>query len=725
MTTVGQFLESVGRGTVTLWRPTETYRRSAFAEDSNAADAASNALLFPERSQRPRTDSLAALRGGLVSDSTLRARVSAIVGPGATIRGIAKLVHPVFAAAATASNPAPAVEEIAKALLVYSEFYIPVPAMTGYADGLRIPLPIEIDQASGDWIVNGNSVRLWAGTLDPARVPLLDQRPRRLTQPDAAALTKEVEQFLKDQKTPLARGLHVLARVLTNPFRDAFFAFEVMKQLEADPLARVEVALCALDNAVDHQVRLLASLTAGAAVLRRLDRVLRDTLGPPLAVVLTDSQKTRRTRALGLLDGALQPAGLAASPRGLPGSAPLAYEQASLLVHPSLFGDTPPPSTPTVVVHCHLPRTCPGGTAWKSAATSGVMSPATMNPGFISGTDAVVFDTVLNDALTNLLVDDPTYKTFLDKKSVTDRRPSGKDRIRAALVDLTGNKICKPGFAGWDFTRAIRGASTIKVGILFALEQLQFDLQELARTSGATTRAALVSKAHTAWAAFKCLPDLDWLFTIGGTPLTVAKSTKLATHRTRMIDRAFSDGTPLASELILRIGFEYIASVLWKSGLRHPTREGIWFPNTFCDRPATAPFNPACHSKCGSATCDLACWRHEPLGVKGMVINALSVATFFTLLAQERLVSETVSRDMEALLKEGCGVRIRGALPAGATLRASKCGVTSDLKHEAALIENGKLRYVLVFLTENLSMSGATRKRLVGDLENLIRARNP
>jgi hypothetical protein len=317
MTTVEQFLESVGRGTVTLWRPTETNRRSTFAEDWNTADAASNALLFPERSQRPRTDSLAALRGGLVSDSTLRARVSAIVGPGATIRGIAKLVHPVFAAAATASNPAPAVEEIAKALLVYSEFYIPVPAMTGYADGLRIPLPIEIDQASGDWIVNGNSIRLWAGTLDPARVPLLDQRPKRLAQPDPVVLTKEVEQFLKDQKTPLARGLHVLARILTNPFREVFFVFEVMRQMDSDRRARFELVLCCLDNAVNHQAQLLASVTAGHAILRRLDRVLADTvLSPP--AWLTEAHKTKRTRARSLLSNALQPGGVRTVRRELP-----------------------------------------------------------------------------------------------------------------------------------------------------------------------------------------------------------------------------------------------------------------------------------------------------------------------------------------------------------------------------------------------------------------------
>lgn len=395
--------------------------------------------------------------------------------------------------------------------------------------------------------------------------------------------------------------------------------------------------------------------------------------------------------------------------------------------HPGLLGETPSPATPTLVPHVHLPRTCPGGTAWKSAAATRPVSPLAMNPGFIDPTtDTVVIEPALNAAIATLLVNDKDYKKLLDPKSVTGQKPSGKDRIRIALVDLTDNRICTPDLAGWDCTRSIAGGSTAKIGILYALEQLQFDLQQLARTSGAADRKALVSEAGKAWAGLKCPPDVDWLFTIGGTPLTVTRSAQLALYRTRMVGWSFDDGTERASELITRIGFEYLASALWQSGLRHPMREGIWFPSTYCKRMPTTPFDPKCHDrKCQTDDCKRICWSHDPLGLDRIRINALSVATFLTLLAQERLVTEAASRDMEALLKGGCGKRIHAALPAGATLRATKCGVTSEITHEAALIENGKLRYALAILVEAPEMAAGVRKRLVADLEHLIRVRNP
>lgn len=315
MTTVERFLESVGRGTAPVWTPTEAYDGDGFAETWDTADATRNILLYPLAAQRPRTDVLAHVRGGLVTDSSLRPRVSAIVGPGATIRGIAERVHPVFTAGASTSNPAPTIEEVARALLVYSQYYIPVPAMRGYADGLRIPLPIEIEQPSGDWIVNGNTIRLWTRSYDAAWAPLLDRRPARLDQPDLAVVPHEVRHFLATERTALARGIHLLARVLTNPFLEVFFFFEAMKQMTAGD--RFECVLNLLDNAVNHQMRLLATLTAGHAVLRRVERVLRATvLSPPPGI--TPAQTASRTRGLNMLDSALRPGGVWTPRRELP-----------------------------------------------------------------------------------------------------------------------------------------------------------------------------------------------------------------------------------------------------------------------------------------------------------------------------------------------------------------------------------------------------------------------
>src|SRR5262245_29038694 len=73
-------------------------------------------------------------------------------------------------------------------------------------------------------------------------------------------------------------------------------------------------------------------------------------------------------------------------------------------------------------------------------------------------------------------------------------------------------------------------------------------------------------------------------------------SANLTRRLKEMVDRSFSGvSTSRASELILRLGFEFIASVLFQSGLRHPTRGGLWFGNTFKDAAilTTAPAWPA------------------------------------------------------------------------------------------------------------------------------------
>ena len=283
------------------------------AENWDTRDATRNVLLFPEAPRNPRIDILAAVQGGLLTDSSLRARVSVIVGPGATPRGIAEQVRPVYTAAATAAQPAPTVDELAEAILVYSQFYIPVPNMTNYTDGLRIPLPIEIDQATGDWILNPDTIRLWARSFPAALQALLDRRPMRLDQPDPAALAGQVQAFLQAQPTVIARGIHLQARILTNPFKEVFFFFEAMRQLGANAL---EVALAILDQSVNHQMRLLGTLTAGNAVLRRLGTAL---VNRPAR--LTAQQDASLIRARNMLQSALIAGGALVPRRELPETA--------------------------------------------------------------------------------------------------------------------------------------------------------------------------------------------------------------------------------------------------------------------------------------------------------------------------------------------------------------------------------------------------------------------
>jgi hypothetical protein len=344
-----------------------------------------------------------------------------------------------------------------------------------------------------------------------------------------------------------------------------------------------------------------------------------------------------------------------------------------------------------------------------------------MNPGFIMSDDRIQFDKRLDDALVELLVSDKDYRKFLAADSITNKWPSQGDRIRLALVDLTGNRICTPGFAGWGSTWPTSGASTAKIGIVYTAYQLLFDLREQVRVNRLRKTKDLIQKAKESWTGLTCTPDLAWLFTFDESagPLGVELGPQLRDHLEKMINHNFSNvSTPRASELILRLGFEYIASVMWQSGLRHPTRQGLWFGNTFRSGPTSAKVDARCHIP-GSPII----WAKNPLPAKGIFLTALSVATFFTLLAQQRLVNEGLSRSIEALLFNGCSW-LRADLPE-ATIRAAKCGVASPFRHDAGLVQNDNRRYVIVYLTENLQMSDDLRTRFVQDLDQLIKKNNP
>jgi hypothetical protein len=373
--------------------------------------------------------------------------------------------------------------------------------------------------------------------------------------------------------------------------------------------------------------------------------------------------------------------------------------------------------TAPLLSHSHVRRTCPS-TSWQSDTAVSVMSPSTMNPGFVKRDDTLAFDSSLDAKLSSLLLDTPAYATMLAPESLRTRTPSPGDKIRVALVDLTGYKICKPGLAAWGSTTPIAGASTAKVSIVYAAWQLLMDLNEMARVNNIATAAGLRSQANDAWSGLLCKPDLDWLITFdeSGSVVVAKRSARMEKHLKEMVDARFSGvGTARASELILRIGFEYIASVLWQSGLRHPTRQGLWIGRIYKDTSPTAKTDPACHTGCALTT-----WKNNPCGATGISITALSAATFFTLLAQRRLVNESSSTEIEALLSRACNF-----IPTitGVTNRARKCGLTSDLLHDAGLLEAGSRRYVLVCLTTNPHWGG--HNAFERDMDQLIQDNNP
>ncbi len=189
------------------------------------------------------------------------------------------------------------------------------------------------------------------------------------------------------------------------------------------------------------------------------------------------------------------------------------------------------------------------------------MMRAAMDPGFFRASDGFhEFDTVLHAKLQSLVL--TKYAIMLADQSKHKRDASPGDRLRVAVVDLTGAKICKPGYADWGSTFPITGGSTVKIAILYAAHQLLFDLNEMGRSGGLKTAAELKKKADEVWSQLICPPDLDWLveFDSSGPTVKAKASRSLDLHLKQMVIAAFSNSSVgQANQLIMRLGFQYIA----------------------------------------------------------------------------------------------------------------------------------------------------------------------
>jgi hypothetical protein len=389
------------------------------------------------------------------------------------------------------------------------------------------------------------------------------------------------------------------------------------------------------------------------------------------------------------------------------------------------------------------------------------MCPERMNPGFIdASTDKVNKNQDLQSALERLLAS-TKYKSL-----------QPRNRIGVALVDLTGKKHFSPEFAGFRETVQFFGSSVPKIAALYAIFQLQHDLQVLAKQKRIITRGDLITEARTQWDQEKLRrrshPKIEELFDLGEVPRV-----KLSRDLENLICCTFHlSCNRTASLLIDKIGFPYLSSVLWQSGLFHKTRGGLWLQSFY-------PMTKNCPRNCreGAPNCDDVLSRDQltsrPVTVDAKVIRqpsispqnvtALSAATYFTLMAQERLVSADASRHIKKELSRACtffasdpdgdptddACKRKGfennALPLTVKNIAVKCGYNppppitkQQVTHDCILVERQisqkKLRYVVVLLTENVSVRRAPligqqahcffRNQFLVDVDDLIQKRN-
>jgi hypothetical protein len=355
--------------------------------------------------------------------------------------------------------------------------------------------------------------------------------------------------------------------------------------------------------------------------------------------------------------------------------------------------DLPAPKHLKLLEHFHAPKQ-PHFSNAGQFVTSGVtkLIVGDMNPGFVDLSDNLIIDTSgtgLQTCLHKLITSQ--FQNYLSSSTAT--APASGDRLRVALVDLSGDKLVKPEFAGWGSPIKIYGASVPKILAVYAAHQLRIDLRQLAQTQSISNGKDLKKAALANWNIKSDAPDLGQLFDIlkwSGTPDTI--------DFTQDIRDAFAiiSKNRGAAKVISSVGFPYIGSLAWQSGLFHPTRGGLWLTTSF-----------------GKGE-----WGSNPVsGVSSANLTALSAATYFTLLAQGRLVDDAGSKDITDVLLNGCTTN---GFPGGLGVKATKCGFWGPYFHDCVLIERSSVRYVVAGLTKTKDKELPKYTKLFEEIDKLI-----
>lgn len=385
--------------------------------------------------------------------------------------------------------------------------------------------------------------------------------------------------------------------------------------------------------------------------------------------------------------------------------------------------DPPPQGVPLFEHFFQLMKPDTNGLAWVPDGDVRKLTP--LNPGFIDDKDALE-SSPLQGSLTTLLTENADFSSFLARDSVRMKKAGAEDKIRVALIDLTEKRLTKPQFAGWGSTVAVDCGSAAKVAVLYAAFQLKGDLEHIAKTEGVSKTAELVQIVDKKWqkAGIVERPKVVEIFNGDQDPPNLAFAEDFEDAVNNIV---FHEANVASSVIIKKIGFPYIASVLWHSGLHHPRRGGLWLYWNFDDK----------HPQQWSGAA-----RPAPGPVFPHTATALSLATFYALLAQGRLCGAEASDKMKRVLKE---TWYSSVLP-GATITA-KVGLLHDLSkclrweikdgkrqcakfevsaaHEGDLIENGKLRYAAAIMTVGIPQGTGVLTKLIVQLDEVIRKNNP
>jgi hypothetical protein len=256
---------------------------------------------------------------------------------------------------------------------------------------------------------------------------------------------------------------------------------------------------------------------------------------------------------------------------------------------------------------------------------------------------------------------------------------TGLEKFKLAVVELTDNPN-KPFYVGFHDQEEVPVWSVAKLLVMYAAYQLRHDLREVAAQSHTTTQADLITEAKAQWVRAPepivkkiVLTDPDPRFAKAGPPnmqkifdmVRNGGSWKIDFKRSgetpvdlEKVDRKTTKSTPeslaiidsleflermwlmigwsndLAAATCVRdVGYPYMTALTSQSGLYNPITGGLWLGGDYQDGAVAGP------------------WKPSPVGGIVPAGTAKALATFMTVLAQDRLVDATASADMRDLME--------------------------------------------------------------------------
>ena len=205
-------------------------------------------------------------------------RMTAVMGPGSTIRGVAKILTPLFNQVANLPLTA---DTVTGALAAFNDWALLPDREREWQVGVVLMLPIEVLPDADVLVVDIDRIRALA-KKPHANTPLNFRPVRDLAIPTSDSVTRDVTRK-NGATTPDARGADLARALLANPFEPVFEVIETLRQYAGGPggsgVPRTPDELAFANRLVgslaNWHLTQLAALTGSNAVLRRLWRTLR------------------------------------------------------------------------------------------------------------------------------------------------------------------------------------------------------------------------------------------------------------------------------------------------------------------------------------------------------------------------------------------------------------------------------------------------------------------